>query len=167
MDWMTIRGKAVEVIGKYKYVLLILVVGILLMCLPERSDETEMPMVQETATVEPGTANALEEILAQIQGVGKVRVLLTESAGAETIYQTDEDSSTSADSQSIRIETVIVSDDSRAESGLVRQVNPPTYLGAVVVCQGGDSPAVQLAVVEAVANATGLSADRIAVLKMK
>ena len=43
----------------------------------------------------------------------------------------------------------------------------PTYLGAVIVCQGGDSPTVKLAIVEAVSNATGLSADKITVLKMK
>lgn len=167
MDWINLRGKAAEAFGKYKYVLLILAVGIFLMILPARSDALDAPVVQETVPVESGTTQALEEILSQIEGVGKVQVLLTESAGSQTIYQTDEDSTGSSDSHSIRIETVIVSDDSRAEFGLIRQVNPPVYRGAVVVCQGGDSPAVQLAVVSAVSNATGLSADRIAVLKMK
>jgi len=41
------------------------------------------------------------------------------------------------------------------------------YRGAVVVCQGGDNASVRLAVVEAVSNATGLTSDRITVLKMK
>jgi stage III sporulation protein AG len=36
-----------------------------------------------------------------------------------------------------------------------------------VICQGAADPAVRLAVVEAVADATGLGADRISVLKMK
>ena len=60
-----------------------------------------------------------------------------------------------------------VTDGQRNETGLVRQVNPPSYLGAVVVCQGGDDPRVQLDIVNAVSRITGLGADRISVLKMK
>ena len=41
----------------------------------------------------------------------------------------------------------------------------PTYRGALVVCQGGDRAEVKLAVTEAVAALTGLSADRITVAK--
>ena len=55
----------------------------------------------------------------------------------------------------------------RADPGLVRQVNPPEYLGAVVLCQGADNPSVKLSIVEAVSKATGLTTDRITVLKMK
>jgi len=49
----------------------------------------------------------------------------------------------------------------------VQQVNPPTYLGAVIVCQGADSASVRLAIVSAVGSVTGLSTDKITVLKMK
>ena len=41
----------------------------------------------------------------------------------------------------------------------------PQYLGAVVVCDRADAPQVQLAVTQAVAQFTGLSTDRISVLK--
>jgi stage III sporulation protein AG len=64
-------------------------------------------------------------------------------------------------------DTVIITDSSRNESGLIRQVNPPVYLGAIVLCQGGDRPSVRLAIVDAVSKVTGLGADRISVLKMK
>ena len=50
---------------------------------------------------------------------------------------------------------------------MVRTIVPPVYLGAIIVCQGGDSPAVRLAVVEAVSNVTGIGSDRITVEKMK
>jgi len=36
-----------------------------------------------------------------------------------------------------------------------------------VVCQGADDPAVRLAVSQAVSSVTGISTDRISVLKMK
>ena len=123
---------------------------------------------QVTAAPAPeSVSDRLEEILAQIQGVGKVRVMLTESAGAQTVYQTDRDEERTDTSTSVRVETVIVSDQNRVQNGLVKSVTPPTYLGAIVVCQGGDQPSVRLAVSQAVSNVTGLGIDRITVLKMK
>ena len=93
--------------------------------------------------------------------------MLTVASGTETIYQTNSDSSTGGDTQTTRYETVTVTDASRNQSGLIRQVNPPNYLGVIVVCQGADSPSVKLAIVDAVSKITGLGADRISVLKMK
>lgn len=167
MERLEISAKVKELFGKYKYVLLILAVGIILMSLPEGQRK---PVQQETPAVQPESANRteeLEDILGHIAGVGKVRVLLTEAAGAETVYQTDEDRSTASDSDRLRVETVIVSNASREEQGLVRSITPPVYLGAIIVCQGGDSPTVRLSIVEAVSNVTGISSDRITVLKMK
>ena len=66
-----------------------------------------------------------------------------------------------------KTDTVTVTDAQRNESGLIRQVNPPVYKGAVIVCQGADNAAVRLAIVDAVGKATGLGADKISVLKMK
>lgn len=167
MDWMNIAGRATNLVGKYKYVLLILLLGILLMSLPEGSKESMQPEISVPAPVYASKTEELEAILSQISGVGKVRVMLTEAAGSETIYQTDEDRSETSDAQNIRVETVIVTGSERTETGLVRTVVPPVYLGAIIVCQGGDSPAVRLSVAEAVSNVTGIGTDRITVLKMK
>jgi stage III sporulation protein AG len=152
-------------IKDYKWIALVLVLGLVLMLIPDKQTKPE--------TVQPQTEKAesneleLEAILSQIQGVGKVRVLLTVSQGERTIYVYDEDTSDTPDSGNSRREAVLITDGSRAQSGLVSQVLPPVYLGAVVVCQGGDLPGVRLAVVEAVSAATGLTADKISVLKMK
>ncbi len=167
MGRIDITKKAKELFDKYKFVLLILAAGVLLMIFPSGQEQvTTQPTVTPQAA-EISLAEELEEILAQISGVGKVKVMLSESVGAETVFQTDEDHSSSADSESKRIETVIISNSNREEEGLVRTVTPPIYLGAIIVCQGGDSPAIRLHVVEAVANVTGISSDRITVLKMK
>ena len=167
MDWVAISNKAMDYLKKYRYVLLVLLAGIFLLALPEKSEETET-IPAETETAERNSLqDSLAEILSQIQGAGKVRVLLTQAAGEQTIYQTDEDISTGESTSDIRRETVIVTDSNRVESGLIRQINPPTYLGAIVLCQGADSASVRLSIVEAVANATGLTTDKITVLKMK
>ena len=167
MDRIDISKKVKELFKNYKYVLLILCTGILLMSL---SDDNNTVKQQETVIhqEEPATqAEQLEEILAQISGVGKVKVLLTEAAGAETIYQIDEDRNLSNNSESVRVETVIVTNADREEQGLIRTVTPPVYLGAIIVCQGGDQPAVKLSIVQAVSGVTGISSERITVLKMK
>lgn len=167
MDRIAIWSKAGIFFQKYKYVVLILVLGILLMLLPEKSAKENIPetVMGEEATV--SLAEQLEEILCRMEGVGAVRVLLTVSAEEETIFQTNENQTDAESSGSIKTDTVIISDTNRNQQGLVRKVISPIYQGAIVVCQGGDQPTVKFAVTQAVANATGLRADCISVLKMK
>ena len=167
MDRIEIGKKAKELFQKYKFVLIILVLGVFLMKFPAQEQDKPAPVPDTTLNAPITLAEELEVILSQISGVGKVSVLLTESESSSTIYQTDEDHSSSADSESKRVETVIISNSNREEAGLVRTVTPPIYLGAIVVCQGADSSVVRLSIVEAVSNATGISSDRITVLKMK
>ena len=62
---------------------------------------------------------------------------------------------------------MILSGSDRSQTPVVQRMDPPTYLGAVILCQGADSPKVRLAVVDAVATATGLTTDKISVWKMK
>ena len=166
MDWLTLRGKARLWLKEYRYVLLVLFLGIVLMLLPQskaaEEGDKETPVPETVA--EESLQEQLEQLLSIVQGAGKVRVLLTESAGERVIYQTDGEENSQ---NTKRTDTVILSDSGRAESGLVQQILPPTYQGAVILCQGADSAAVRLALIEAVSNATGLTSDRISVLKMK
>lgn len=161
-----VKQQLLKLIKQYKFVAMVLALGLVLMLLPPKSDR-QAPATQATAVTNADPAGELEQILGQIQGVGRVRVLLTEAQGAQTIYVLDRDSSESADTQSLRQQAVVITGNDRAQQGLISQVLPPTYLGAVIVCQGGDLPGVRLAVVEAVCDATGLTADKISVLKMK
>lgn len=162
MDTIAISERTMEWIKKYRYVALVLLAGLILMALPEKKTAAA-PAAEPQVTKESDLEESLEEILCQLQGAGKIRVLLTSASGEETVYQTDTDRG----SDDLRTETVIITGSDREETGLIRQVNPPEYLGAIVLCQGADNAAVKLAIVEAVANATGLTTDKISVLKMK
>lgn len=161
-------GKFQSFIRKYKYAAIILAVGLLLMAVPsvQTAKQTEGQMNGETAL---GTSfeEELSALLSQVQGAGEVKVLLTTQEGEETVYQENEDQSKTNDSESSRTDTVTLTDASRNQQGLIRQVIAPIYRGAVVVCQGADSPEVQLSIVDAVSKATGLRSDQISVLKMK
>ena len=160
MDLESGKKQLLIYIKKYRYFLLILILGVLIMLIPEGKTE-ETVQISPTVSVQTDLEAELSEIVSLISGVGKAEVLLTEAYGSETLYQTDSGQNLSNQ------DTVIVTDSSRAQSGLVKQVLPPVYRGAVVVCKGADSASVRLAVVEAVMRATGLSSDCIAVLKMK
>lgn len=167
MAWVGWKDTVKSIFAKYRYALLVLGLGLVLMLWPGSQGTQRSVSTSEEPVPAAGMQAELETILSQIQGVGKVQLLLTQQKGPETLYQQDEDMDSDSDSSSSRRDTVILTDQTRAETGLVRQVNPPVYLGAVVVCQGGDQPQVRLAVVEAVCAATGLTADKVTVLKMK
>ena len=160
MDMESGKQRLIAYVKKYRYMIWVVAIGIFLMLFPFGKEEIQqVDLIVETSTVD--LEMELCEILNQISGVGKVQVLLTEESGSDTIYQMD-----TAQNQS-NIDTVIVRGIDREETGLIKQVLPPVYRGAVIVCQGGDIASVRLAVVEAVKSVTGLSTDRISVLKMK
>ena len=162
--------KIAELLKKYKYPIILLCIGMILMGLPSFSGEKE-PAAGETAAVptspEPGVQEELEQILKNIYGAGDVKVMLTISQGEKTLYQTDVVSGITENSQDTDTDTVIVSDGDGGEEGLVQQKLSPVYQGAIILCQGADSPSVRLAITQAVSKVTGLPTDRIAVLKMK
>lgn len=168
MDIGKIAGKIPKWIQQYRYPILILVVGLVLLTLPgKRSTQTQTEPTVSAQEHLPDTQQLLTEVLAQIDGVGKVKVMLAVSAGETTLYQSDEDINTTDAASSVRKETVIITDTDRNQKPLVTQVIPAKYQGAVIVCQGAENPTVKWAVVEAVSKATGLGADQISVLKMK
>lgn len=160
------RGELKEFLKKNRCVLLVLLCGLVLLCWPQGKRQTKQDIPRQTEQTE-SLEQRLEKILSQVSGAGTVRVLLTQAESGETIYQTDDTESTQENGSSLRRETVLVTDGSRQQAGLVRQTQAPVYRGAVVVCQGGDTAPVRLAIVEAVAGVTGLPSNRITVLKMK
>lgn len=166
MDRVAWKKTVLEFTKKYRFLLAAVLAGLLLLTLPQRqatSSQLENPL----PTSKPNLQDDLSAILSQIAGAGNVKVLLTIATGEETVYQTDEDISTGEASSNIHRDTVLTTLTDRTQAGLIRQVIPATYRGAIVLCQGGDNAQVKLAIVEAVKSVTGLRSDCITVLKMK
>lgn len=168
MEIKALQSKVQSLFQKYKYAFIIFLVGILFMIVPGNlwgsEDRGEVREVIEQGS---SVQQELEEILSYIKGAGTVRVMLKELSGEETIYEVNEDISVSDSSSDTKIDVITITDQNRNEHGLIKQVNPPKYQGAVILCQGGDDPSVKLAITDAVSKITGLGADKIAVLKMK
>lgn len=169
---MEIKGlskRLTEGIKKYKFIALIIIAGVLLMTIPAQKEDqdtiknSDFEEASQTLTLE----EELAQILNQVKGAGKVKVMLTVAQGEEVIYQTNDTVSTDSDTTKKDTDTVTVTDADRNQNGLIKQANPPIYLGALIICQGADDPIVKLAITEAVSKITGLKTNCISVLKMK
>lgn len=167
MDWLTVTGNIRDNLKKYRYVVAVLLVGVFLMMLPHNEQTSKELPITIDQKKEITLQEELEALLSQLQGAGRVKVLLTESAGVRNIFQMNENTEETETSGSVRKETVIVTNSGRGEEALVQQTLAPVYLGAVILCQGADSATVRLSIIEAVSSATGLATHNISVLKMK
>ena len=165
MEWLTIAANAKQTVKKYRYAVMALLIGLFLMLMPQQK-EKPVPQTEHIQQQE-NLQTQLETILSQLEGAGKVKVLLTQAAGERAIFQTDEQSESSENGSSVHQNTVLITDSNREESALLQQTIAPVYLGAVVLCQGAERATVRLAIVEAVSRATGLPSSNISVLKMK
>lgn len=161
--------KFYRLIKRYRYALLIIAIGLVLMAMPntQKNTQTDISDATNVVSAEPSLEERLTSVLSQVEGAGQVCVVLTIAEGEEIVYQTNDNIANTNDSNSKNIDTVTVTDSQRNQNGLVCQINPATYRGVIIVCQGADNPSVRLNLVDAVSKLTGLGANCISVLKMK
>lgn len=107
--------------------------------------------------------NELVAILEQVQGVGKVQVMLTVQASNEKV--TLKDSTTQENKQ--QEETVLVEDSDRNSSPYIIQEKEPELEGVVVVCDGGDRAEVKREITDAVGALFHIESHKIKVMKSK
>lgn len=154
-----------ELWKKYKFVLLVVLVGIILMLLPvssqtKETEENKSQIPQESFDL-AAMEQRMEEVLGKIDGVGKLRLMLTLQNGTRLTLAED----TQRDQDRTQRETVTLNRGSGNQEIVITNRFYPVYQGAVVVCQGADSSAVRLAITETVQALTGLPSDRIRVAK--
>lgn len=151
---------------KYKFAILTAALGAALMMFPTGRGGANPAAPAPPA---PDLQQELQTALAQIEGVGRVWVALSEESDGTRILAQNRKASFRGDSAapsefSESVETILA-DEGSGEAVVVTRTEFPTYRGALVVCEGGDRPAVRLAVTEAVTALTGLPASRVAVAK--
>lgn len=159
---------------QYKYAALVALIGAGLLLWPALGDRETDSRQKPAQTVQSGwdlgtIQTEMEEILGAMDGVGQVKVMLTVDSDGERQLAQDTQLSYSGDTAapedySRKSETVRLDGSAGDETVVVRRTWP-TYRGALVVCQGGGSAEVRLAVTGAVAALTGLPTDRVTVAK--
>lgn len=169
---LLVQGKKVwKSLGRYKFVLLVILVGIVLLLLPdsEKTQKSREPLTVNTE--EDFSVEALEEklerTLSEIDGAGEVRVMLTVESGMKRVLAQNASLDQEESSVQRETETVVVSTGSGTEDVVLVQQIYPRFQGALVVSAGGGDPAVRLKLTEAVAALTGLGADKISICKGK
>ena len=154
---------------KYKLVLLVAAVGVVLMLLPggkqTQSAQAETD-TRGTYSLEE-TERRMETLLGKISGTGQLSLMLTVQSGAELELAEDADDTDRDGELRRQRETVTLGRGSGTQDVVVTRERYPSYQGAVVVCEGAGDAAVRLALTEAVSALTGLSAERISIVQWK
>ena len=165
-QWKLPEGAVWKALDRYKYVLIIIVIGIVLLLWPTGKQDAGTDGtadVRETFDLE-ALEEKLSRTLSQVEGAGKVTVTLTVKRGMEQVLASDRTTSVGDRGSSVEEETVLISTGSGQDTVLLTQ-KYPTFQGALIVCEGGDSVEVRLLLTQAVSALTGLGADRITVCK--
>ena len=108
------------------------------------------------------TEDRLCEILTEIEGVGKAKVMLTITSTEEYVYAETLKKGTSQSENSY----VIIDKGSQKEA-LLKKINNPAVSGVLVVCEGGDDPRVCERIYIAVSTALNIPTSKIYVAEMK
>lgn len=121
-----------------------------------------------TVTDEQGELQAYREQLAreiaalcaEVQGVGRVQVVVTLSGGYEYVYARDLESKTGGDTYTWEESYVIVGS-GNAQSPLLLMKKQPGIAGVGIVCEGGGDPLVQNELTALVSAAFGIGTNKI------
>lgn len=162
--------KGLTGLKKYRYVLLVALVGVVLLAWPSGESRGEAAPAAETEAdvfETAGMEEKLEKTLSQIRGAGKVTVALALEKSPRQILAQDGSAAEGEGQTRRETSTVLVSNGSGGQEPALLQRVGPEYRGALVVSEGGDDPQVRLALSEAVSALTGLGTDKITICKGK
>lgn len=148
--WSDTIKQMVKKAGKGK-ILLLIAVGVLLLLVSIKDSGRQAATTEKSqnTVTEQSTSDDMQryrekmekqvkEILEQVEGVGKADVMLTLQASKEKVTLKDN----KQDDTKTEEETVLLDGESRESSPYVVQEIEPQIEGIVVVCSGGDSPAM-------------------------
>lgn len=112
----------------------------------------------------------LSSIITQINGVGRVNVMVTLKSGEENNYAYNETYQNKNGEQSNdrkEESEYVVIDGERGDECVLLRTDFPQVQGVVVVCDGGDNNTVKNDVTNAVSALLDINTNNISVLKMK
>lgn len=164
VNWPGLPAGWKELWQRYKYVLFVVLAGVILLALPGEGaggqEKAKLPRTDSHFDLE-AVERKLERALSQINGAGEVTVVLTLKESSRQVLARD----TQVSEKEQRAETVVLSTGSGTEEIVPLQSIYPKYQGALVVCAGGGDARVKLELLEAVRALTGLSAEKISICK--
>lgn len=168
---MTQLSEKLKSCSKYKYVVLVMCMGAIMLLLPVGTkadgESSDMKVSQSEMFDLVGIEEKLERVLSRVDGAGDVSVILTLQSGSRQVLAQNISSSQGNGSSQDEKEIVTIGQGSGISAPVTLQEIYPLYQGALVVCVGADNPTVKLQMTQAVSALTGLGADKISVCKGK
>lgn len=186
----TERGRRLDLSGLLQKKNLIFWIGLAGICLIFLSDmlfgakpqESGAAVPAQEAPQETGAAGAeqaletrLAQLLTQVEGAGRVCVMVTLENTGETVYAYDERTETQTDAsgadqtprrtQSYQNEHILY-DAAQGKQPLVETCMEPEVKGVAVICEGGDDISVIKRITELVSVVLRLPTNRVCVTKM-
>lgn len=148
-------NRYLEKIKNKKLWIIICIIGIVLMLIPTSGGDEPK---KEDDSYQRTLTERTENLLALVEGAGRVKVMITFSDKGQSYPVTD------VTEEGNRVQEKTVS--SSGHVAVARETYP-SVRGVVVVCEGAENPSVREAIVNAVAALTGAMLHNIRVLKMK
>ena len=120
----------------------------------------------------------LEDILSNINGVGKVKVMITyaetsktipvynEESSEENTEETDSEGGTRKVTQTDTRKEVIYEETDNGSSIITQSIVSPTIEGAIITAEGASDATVKTNIIQAVGAVTGLATHKIQVFEM-
>lgn len=147
-----------------KTLAIILIVGIVLMMLPTKTEKEASVSIPDESTYKLELEEELSEIIGKIKGAGRVSVMVMLSDSGNTYYATDEKSDSKTDSES-QEKTHVFSDEGNKKQALVVKKTEPHISGVLICADGAGNIEVRKNIISAVTALTGVKSHRIEVLE--
>ena len=144
-----------------------------------KSEDTTKVLAQATSSSEKDDLETrLEDILASIDGVGKVKVLIkysesssvvpmyNETTSESTTKETDGDGANKDVKETESKREIVYTDENGKNAPITEKVTMPVIEGAIVTAQGAGNANIKTSIVSAVEAVTGLAVHKIQVFEM-
>lgn len=144
----------------------------------KRLVQTEVTNEENSSTSIDDIVVNLEEILSKINGVGKVKVMITYSETSKTVpvyneesteentEETDSEGGTRKVTQTDVKKEVVYEEDDNGKKLITQSVISPSIEGAIITAEGAGDPTVKTNIIQAVGAVTGLATHKIQVFQM-
>ncbi len=148
----------------------VILAGLTLSELTARKSKTDKENPVSAEDYIESTEKTLEKLLSDIEGAGKVRVMLTVDTCYENVYaksyDTKGEKTENGSGNELSEEYIIVKKGSNNEECLVIKVYEPTVKGVAVIAEGADSIKVKTAITDTVCALFNISTAQVSVEKM-
>lgn len=146
--------------------------AILLIAASEFSDNREKTADNSAASqldssYETELEKRLEEIISQIDSVGRVKIMVKTVSGEENRYAVNDTVNYSSDGDKKSENEYVIIKEQNTQSGMLIKKEYPEIQGVMIVCDGGNIATVKNEVTNAVCSLLGISSNCVSVTKMK